>query len=242
MKSPGILKETAEVLKQTKERVLKLKSLSEKNKQKVLRLLDEAARNFEELSCDVVIDNVELAEFFHRKAVELKNNTYDKKIERLGEKEYVRDAERINRYSKAAPYDFSGKIKELNKVYKAYLYGLVPFFIISGIFGPAYAITALILVIPALLSLFSMKKRGSLGLMLAYAVIPIPLVMGALTIRYSIWALMNQQEVQRVAEALGKGIGFAQATLVLLLALSVLELTLLGYAAYGLYKHRHAFL
>ncbi|HIP75216.1 MAG TPA: alpha-glucosidase [Thermococcus paralvinellae] len=242
MKSPGILKETAEVLKQTKERVLKLKSLSEKNKQKVLRLLDEAARNFEELSGDVVIDNVELAEFFHRKAVELKNNTYDKKIERLGEKEYVRDAERINRYSKAAPYDFSGKIKELNKVYKAYLYGLVPFFIISGIFGPAYAITALILVIPALLSLFSMKKRGSLGLMLAYAVIPIPLVMGALTIRYSIWALMNQQEVQRVAEALGKGIGFAQATLVLLLALSVLELTLLGYAAYGLYKHRHAFL
>jgi len=242
VKSPGILKETAEVLKQTKERVLKLKSLSEKNKQKVLRLLDEAARNFEELSGDVVIDNVELAEFFHRKAVELKNNTYDKKIERLGEKEYVRDAERINRYSKAAPYDFSGKIKELNKVYKAYLYGLVPFFIISGIFGPAYAITALILVIPALLSLFSMKKRGSLGLMLAYAVIPIPLVMGALTIRYSIWALMNQQEVQRVAEALGKGIGFAQATLVLLLALSVLELTLLGYAAYGLYKHRHAFL
>jgi len=242
VKSPGILKETAEVLKQTKERVLKLKSLSEKNKQKVLRLLDEAARNFEELSGDVVIDNVELAEFFYRKAVELKNNTYDKKIERLGEKEYVRDAERINRYSKAAPYDFSGKIKELNKVYKAYLYGLVPFFIISGIFGPAYAITALILVIPALLSLFSMKKRGSLGLMLAYAVIPIPLVMGALTIRYSIWALMNQQEVQRVAEALGKGIGFAQATLVLLLALSVLELTLLGYAAYGLYKHRHAFL
>lgn len=242
MKSPGILKETAEVLRQTKERVLKLKSLSEKNKQKVLRLLDEAARNFEELSCDVVIDNVELAEFFHRKAVELKNNTYDKRIERLGEKEYVRDVERINRYSKAAPYDFSGKIKELNKVYKAYLYGLIPFFIISGVFGPAYAITALILVIPALLSLFSMKKRGSLGLMLAYAVIPIPLVMGALTIRYSIWALMNQQEVQKVAEALGKGIGFAQATLVLLLALSVLELTLLGYAAYGLYKHRHAFL
>ena len=242
MKSPGILKETAEVLRQTKERVLNLKSLSEKNKQKVLRLLDEAARNFEELSCDVVIDNVELAEFFHRKAVELKNNTYDKRIERLGEKEYVRDAERINRYSKAAPYDFAGKIKELNKVYKAYLYGLIPFFIISGIFGPAYAITALILVIPALLSLFSMKKRGSLGLMLAYAVIPIPLIMGALTIRYSIWALMSQQEVQRVAEALGKGIGFAQATLVLLLALSVLELTLLGYAAYGLYKHRHAFL
>ncbi|AHF79443.1 hypothetical protein [Thermococcus paralvinellae] len=242
MKSPGILKETAEVLRQTKERVLNLKALSEKNKQKVLRLLDEAARNFEELSSDVVIDNVELAEFFHRKAVELKNNTYDKRIERLGEKEYVRDVERINRYSKAAPYDFSGKIKELNKVYKAYLYGLVPFFIISGVFGPAYAITALILVIPALLSLFSMKKRGSLGLMLAYAVIPIPLIMGAMTIRYSIWALMNQQEVQKVAEALGKSIGFAQATLILLLVLSVLEFTLLSYAAYGLYKHRHAFL
>ncbi|ALM76437.1 hypothetical protein [Thermococcus barophilus] len=242
MKSLGILKETAEVLKQTKERVLNLKTLSEKNKQKVLRLLDEAARNFEELSADVVVDNVELAEFFHRRAVELKNNTYDKRIDRLGEKEYVRDVERINRYSKAAPYDFSGKIKELNKVYKAYLYGLVPFFIISGIFGPAYAITALILVIPALLSLFSMKKRGSLGLMLAYAVIPIPLVMGALTVRYSIWALMNQQEIQRIAEAIGKGVNFAYATVLLLLLLSVLELSLLGYAAYGLYKHRHAFL
>lgn len=242
MKSPGILKETAEVLRQTKEKVLNLKTLSEKNKQKVLRLLDEAARNFEELSADVVIDNVELAEFFHRRAVELKNNTYDKRIDRLGEKDYVRDVERINRYSKAAPYDFSGKIKELNKVYKAYLYGLIPFFIISGIFGPAYAITALILVIPALLSLFSMKKRGSLGLMLAYAVIPIPLVMGALTIRYSIWALTTPGELARIAEQMGKSIGFAQFAVIFLLVLGIIEVTLLGYAAYGLYKHRHAFL
>jgi len=242
MKSPEILRDVAQTIEDVEKRINSLKALSDKNKQKALRLLNEAKRNFLELSENVAVENEELANFFLKRAVRLKNNTNDKYIEKVGEKEFMKDVQAINKYSKAAPYDFAGEVKALHRAYRAFLFGMIPFYIVSGIFGPMYAFTALILIIPTLLAMLSLRKRGSLGLMLSFAVMPIPMVMGAFSIRYAIYALSNPEELARIAENLGRSISFAQGVVVLMGILGALSLVLLGYASYSLYKHRHAFL
>ena len=242
MKSAEILRDVAQTIEDVEKRINSLKSLSDKNKQKALRLLGEAKKNFLELSENVVTDNEELANFFLKRAVKLKNNTTDKYIEKMGEKEYMKEVSAINKYSKVAPYDFGGEINVLGKAYRAFLFGMIPFYVVSGIFGPMYAFTALILIIPTLLAMLSLRKRGSLGLMLAFAVMPIPMVMGAFSIRYSIYAFNNPEELARIAEAFGRSLSFAQGIVALIGLLGAASLILLGYASYMLYKHRHAFL
>jgi len=242
MKSEKVLREVVSVIDEIKARIDRLSVLKDKDKRKALVLLDEAKRNFTEVAENVVYDNEELANFFLKRATRLKNSTSDKTIEKIGVKEYMSMVSQLNRYSKVAPYDFSGKVKELQKAYRAFLFGMIPFYITSGIFGPMYAITALILVIPTLLAILSLRKRGSLGLMLAFAVMPIPMVMGAFSVRYMIYALTHQGEIQKIAEALGRSIMVAQLIVVAIGLLGLASLILLGYASYMLYKHRHAFL
>ncbi|ASJ08668.1 alpha-glucosidase [Thermococcus siculi] len=242
MKSAEILRDVAQTLEDVEKRINSLKSLSDKNKQKALRLLDEARRNFLDLADNLVNDNEELANFFLKRAVRLKNNTTDKYIEKMGQKEYMKDVDLMNRYSKVAPYDFAGEVKVLRRTYFAFLAGMVPFYIVSGIFGPMYAFTALILIIPTLLAMLSMRKRGKLGLMLGFAVMPIPMVMGAFSIRYAFYAFNNPEELAKIAEAFGRSIGFAQGVVATVGVLGAATLILLGYASYMLYKHRHAFL
>ncbi|WP_456367763.1 alpha-glucosidase [Thermococcus sp.] len=242
MKSEKILGDIIENIEEIERRVSSLKKLSDKNKRKALVLLNEAKNNFKKIRENLVVDNEELANFFLKKTVKLKNSTTDKFIERMGEKELMKEISLINRYSKAAPYDFSGEVKELRKGYRAFIFGLIPFYLLSGLYGPAFAVTALILVIPTLLAILGLRKRGSMGLMLAFAVIPIPLIMGAFSIRYGIYALTNEAELQKIAEALGKSLSFAQAVSVLMILLGASSVVLLSYATYLFYKHRHAFL
>jgi hypothetical protein len=242
MKSREILRDVAQTLEDVEKRINSLKNLSDKNKQKALRLLHEARENFLKLSETLAVDNEELANFFLKRAVRLKNNTTDKYIEKMGEKEYMKDVAAINKYSKVAPYDFAGEVKVLRRAYFAFLAGMIPFYIVSGIFGPMYAFTALILIIPTLLAMLSLRKRGNLGLMLSFAVMPIPMVMGAFSIRYAIYAFNDPTELSRIAEAFGRSISFAQGIVALIGVLGAATLILLGYASYMLYKHRHAFL
>jgi len=242
MRSPDILRDVAQTIDETKAKVPELRSLSDREKRKVLVLLEEAKENFLKVAEDVKVDNEELANFFLKRAVRLKNSTNDRAIERTGKKEYLKMVSQLNKYSKVAPYDFSGKVNELQKAYRAFLFGMIPFYIISGLFGPMYAITALILVIPTLLAVLSLRKRGSLGLMLAFAVIPIPMVMGAFSVRYAVYALSHPEELQKIAETFNRSLAFAQGVVVLIGILGLASLVLLSYAAYMLYKHRHAFL
>ena len=86
MKSPELLRETADVLEETEERIKKLTSLSPRRKQNALNKMREAKENFRKMAGEVVIDNEELAEFFLKRAVKLKNATNNKSIEKLGEK------------------------------------------------------------------------------------------------------------------------------------------------------------
>nr|ACJ03925.1 alpha-glucosidase [Thermococcus sp. HJ21] len=242
MKSAEILRDVAQTLEDVEKRINSLKNLSDKNKQKALRLIHEARENFFQLSNNLAVDNEELANFFLKRAVRLKNNTTDKYIDKMGEKEYMKEVALMNKYSKVAPYDFAGEVKVLHRAYFAFLAGMVPFYLISGIFGPVYAVTALILIIPTLLAMLSLRKRGSLGLMLSFAVMPIPMVMGAFSIRYAAYAFNNPDELARIAEAFGRSISFAQGVVITIGVLGAASLILLGYASYTLYKHRHAFL
>ncbi|MDI3474481.1 MAG: hypothetical protein PWQ79_1502 [Thermococcaceae archaeon] len=242
MKSPEILRETAEVLKETEERIKKLSSLSPKKKQRALEKIREARENFLKLAEEVVIDNEELANFFLKRATKLKNSTTDKAIEKLGEGEYMKDVEAMLRYSRAAPYDFAGELKHLNRAHKAYVWGMVSYFAVTAFLPTAFKITSLILVIPILLSLLSMKRRGYMGFLLAMSSIPIPMITGAIAARVYLEVLLSPEGIQEAAEGLGVSTTVATAVAGLMLVLGVASVLLLGYAAYMLYKHRHAFL
>jgi len=242
VKSIELLDQIVQVLKETEKKVEDLSSLSSKNKEKVLKMIREAAENFSALKEEVVIDNEKLASFFLKRATKLKNATNNKTVERLGEKEYVKDVRAILRYSKAAPYDFAGYMKYVNRAYKAYLWGLISFFIISGLFPLGFKFTSLLLLIPVLLSLLSLKKRGYTGLMLAFAVTPIPIITGAYAINYGIHAVGNPEEINAVAQAFGTSPGVAQVIIFLFLLLGLIDVVFLGYATYMFYKHRSAFL
>ncbi|HIH72002.1 MAG TPA: alpha-glucosidase [Thermococcaceae archaeon] len=242
MKSPELLRETAKVLEETEEKIKGLTSLSPKRKQIALKKIREAKENFRKIADDVVIDNEELANFFLKRAVKLKNSTNNKSIERLGEKEYLKDVEAMFRYSKAAPYDFAGLMKYVNRAYKAYVWGMISFFVVTAFLPVEFKITSLILLIPILLSLLSLRKRGYTGLMLAFAAIPIPLITGALAVRAYIDVFINPTALQEAAQGLGVSPTTAQIVAGVMVLFGIAELVLLSYAIYMFYKHRHAFL
>lgn len=242
MKSPEILRETAKVLEETEEKIKSLTALSPRRKQSALNKIREAKENFRKMANEVVIDNEELANFFLKRAVKLKNSTNDKSVEKLGEKEYMKSVEAMLKYSKAAPYDFAGYMKYVNRAYKAYVWGMVSFFVVTAFLPVEFKITSLILLIPILLSLLSLRKRGYTGLMLAFAAVPIPLITGALAVRAYMEVFISPSGLQEAAQGLGISPTTAQIVAGVMVLFGIAELLLLSYALYMFYKHRHAFL
>ncbi|WP_148882707.1 alpha-glucosidase [Thermococcus aciditolerans] len=244
MKSEKILLETADVLESTLEKIERLGSLSEKEKTKVKKSLEEAVENFREVASRVEKDNEELAEFFFKKAKELKLMSTDKAIEKEGKKNYLKAVNRTLLYSRSAEYDFvPKKLVELKRAYRKYIFGMTSFFILTGAYlNQFFAITALILAIPIILSMLSLQRRGYTGLLLAYASAPIPLVVGFNAIVYSLSVLRDPAKISEVAGHLGKSVSFAQGYLIFLVLLSAVEVYLIGSSLVELYKHRHAFL
>ncbi|NJE26933.1 alpha-glucosidase [Thermococcus sp. MV5] len=242
MKSPELLRETANVLEEIEEKIKKLTSLSPRKKQNALNKIQEAKENFRKMAGEVVIDNEELAEFFLKRAVRLKNATNNKSIEKLGEKEYMKDVEAMLRYSRAIPYDFAGYMKYVNRAYKAYVWGMISFFVVTAFLPVEFKITSLILLIPILLSLLSLRKRGHTGLMLAFAALPIPMITGALAVRAYLDVFISPTGLQEAAQGLGVSPSTAQVIAGAMILFGIAELMLLSYALYMFYKHRHAFL
>ncbi|MEO2152265.1 MAG: alpha-glucosidase [Thermococcus sp.] len=244
MKSTDILLDTAEVLESTLDRIDRLTVLTEKEKERVKAKIKEAAKNFRRLAEEVEKDNEELAEFFYKKAKEFKLMSTDKAIEREGKKNYLRLADRILLYSRSAEYDFKPeKLAELKKVYRRYLFGMTAFFVLTGFYLNQFlAITALILAIPIILSMLSLQRRGYLGLLLAYSAIPIPIIVGVMALRSSIYNLVTPEKITEIMAKTHWSAETVKAYLVFLMLLSAVELYLIGSAIIGLYKHRHAFL
>jgi hypothetical protein len=244
VKSPGVLRDTAEVLESTLSRVDRLTVISEKEKAKVKKLLKEAAEEFRAVSEKVKKDNTQLAEFFYKKATQLKTESVDKNIEKSGKKSYIQAVKRMNLYSKSAIYDFDpDKLKELKKSYRTYIFGMTSFFILAGIYmSQIMAITALILAIPIVLSMLSLQKRGYMGLLLAFSAVPIPILQGVMALTYGLRAIENPELVSKIAQTMGKSTSFVHGYLVVMIVLSAVELYLIITGIYMLYKHRHAFL
>ncbi|AFK22788.1 putative Alpha glucosidase [Pyrococcus sp. ST04] len=222
----------------------KVKILDPKKKEKAIKLLNEASENFLKLSGEVEKDNVEMAEFLRKRSVEIKNNTSDRVIQRIGEKKYLKDIERMNLYSKTAFYDFKPTmLKKLKKAYRMFIYGMALYFVLAGLSTrPELAITALILAIPAILSMLSLQRRGYTGLMLAYAVAPIPIIQSAMLVRMFYSVVTNPEAIKKAAELLGKSESFVVAYSYIVIILSIVDFVLLTYGIYALTKHRHAFL
>ncbi|AEC52870.1 hypothetical protein PNA2_1956 [Pyrococcus sp. NA2] len=244
MKSPEILKEVSENLKRASEKLGRVKVLENKKKEKAMKLLNEASENFLRLSSEVEVDNVEMAEFLRKRSVEIKNNSTDRAIERIGEKEYMKSVEKMNLYSKTAFYDFKrSMLMELKKFYRAFIFGMALYFVLSGLSTrPEFAMTALILAIPSILAMLSLQRRGYTGLMLAYAVSPIPIIQSAILIRMFHAVVTNPEAIRKAAEALGKSEEFIVLYSYAVIILSFLDFALLSYGLYGLSKHRYAFL
>ncbi len=244
MKSPGILEDTAEVLETTVPRVERLTVLSEREKRKIVSLIKEAAENFRNLARNVKKDNVQLAEFFLKKAKEFKVMSTDKGVEKEGKKKYIERAKKLNLYSKSAVYDFDpDMLKALKRAYRTYLFGMTAFFLLVGIYmSQIMAVTALILAIPTVLSMLSLQRRGYLGLLLAYSTVPIPIIQGAMGLTYGLKQLTTPGAIEKIAGMISKSPGFVKGWLIAMVILSAVELYLILYGSYLLYKHRHAFL
>jgi len=205
---------------------------------RLLNKILEAQKNFERLSKEATINNERLAKFLLGKARDLLkkcNSGADYKT-------LKEDVDTILRYSRAAFYDFTNKWDEIRRAYRAYIAGMIPYFIISGFFGMAYAITALIIFFPAIFGITGIKRRSYMGFMLSLFAIPMPLVVGALAVRYGIYVIEHPEEIEGAAASLGVSLMTAKFLVTLLPVLGGVELVLLLVALYYLYKNRHAFL
>lgn len=244
MKSKNVLLETVDVLESILEKIDRLESLTEKEKIRVKKSLKESAENFRELVPKIEKDNGELAEFFLKKAKELKSTSTDRNIEKEGKKNYMKAVNKILLYSRSAKYDFiPGMLAELKRAYRKYIFGMTSFFVLTGVYlNQFFAITALILAIPIILSMLSLQRRGYTGLLLAYASAPIPIVVGFNAVVYSLRALRDPNQLSVIAGHLGKSLSFAQGYLLFILLLAAVEIYLLSVGLFELYKHRHAFL
>jgi len=242
VKSTEIFKEIAETLENVEERIERLKLLNPKDKEKAAKKIKEAKKNFLELSNESTVENEKLADFFLRRAILLKNSTTDKNIEKIGEKSYMQSVDEILKFSRLAMYEFTDRIKEVFKGYRIYALGMIFFFMLSGLLPATLKVVTLFLLIPVLLSLWTLKKRRYLALMSAFILIPLPIIIGILTIGNGVHAITNPAMLQEIAESMAKSLTFVRALLILTIVLGALEVVLLSYAAYELYKHRHAFL
>ena len=242
MKSTEIFKEIVETLEKVEGRIERLELLTPKDKEKAVRKIKEAKMNFLELSKESTVENEELADFFLKRAMILKTSTTDKNIEKIGKKSYMRSVDEILKFSRVAMYEFTDRIKEVLKGYRIYALGMMFFFMLCGVLPASFKVVTLFLLIPVLLSLWTLKKRRYLALMTVFILIPLPIIIGIMAIGNSVYTVTNPAILQEIAESMTKSLTFVKALFILTIVLGALEVALLSYAAYMLYKHRHAFL
>lgn len=135
MKSRDIFLEIVEVFEFIFDKIDRFKVFLEKEKEVVKIKLKNVVVNFKKLVEEVEKDNEELVEFFLKKVKELKLVSVDKKIEEMGKKEYLKLVNRIEFYFCLVEYDFKlEKFVELKRVYCKYIFGMMLFFILMGIY------------------------------------------------------------------------------------------------------------
>ncbi|MEM0341425.1 MAG: alpha-glucosidase [Desulfurococcus sp.] len=169
----------------TLETSLSLKQLSDP---RLKRKIEEAIESLKLTLREISVDNIELARFISAKARETVSKiSASKELTR----EIIEDLEKLVKWCKTIPYDFTDRIKYVRKGYRYYLYGMILFFILAGTYTQIYAVSALLIALPSLMAVYFMRRRRSMGLMLAYASTPLPLVIFSWMIGYVVRALSS---------------------------------------------------
>ncbi|ADV64640.1 hypothetical protein [Desulfurococcus mucosus] len=214
MESTILLNDAADALR----RMLASRRLSDP---RLRRRLEEALASLESAGREITVDNVELARLINKKARDLASRVLEASGEGLPG-DLVKELDTLVKWCKMAPYDFTDRIRLVRKGYRYYLTGMILFFILAGTFAQAYAVSALMLALPALMAMSMMKKRRSTGLMLAYASMPLPLVIFTWILGYAVYAFTNPAEASVLAGEYGLPAGLVYFILALYLAGSVI--------------------
>lgn len=220
----------------TLETSLSLKQLSDP---RLKRKIEEAIESLKLTLREISVDNIELARFISAKARETVSKiSASKELTR----EIIEDLEKLVKWCKTIPYDFTDRIKYVRKGYRYYLYGMILFFILAGTYTQIYAVSALLIALPSLMAVYFMRRRRSMGLMLAYASTPLPLVIFSWMIGYVVRALPDPGEINYLAGVYGLPVETVYMILLLYLMGSLAGLLFLSTAIYILYKNRDAFI
>ena len=218
------------------------KKLPREYSNRVLTTLNDIKNRVELIMREISIDNVELAKFLKKELFDLHGKLEASTRSPEKKKETLEYLAKLRKHFYTAVYDFTDRFKYVRRAYRAYLLGMALYYIISGIFGTAYAITALILIIPVILAMGNIRKRRAISLTYIYVTTPMPLIIGALTIRYGLYALSDEQEIARIINELGVSVDMAYIIITLLLITGFTILALIIYAIIELYRNRAAFI
>ncbi|MEM1705212.1 MAG: alpha-glucosidase [Thermosphaera sp.] len=220
-----------------------LKRIEDNRKVKELKLskdFDEAVKSIEYSMQRLVTDNVEFARSLKQKSSEL-----ILKIESIKEaaipKSLSDELKLFLKYCKMSVYEFTDKIKDVRKAYRAYLWGMITFLVLGGTYRMEFAVSAIVLAFPIILAMGGLRRRRSMGLMLAYATIPLPLVIFVMILTYALYAVTRVEEVGFIASAYGVSLETAFLILTIVLIASASGLILLSYSLKKLVENRHAF-
>lgn len=204
------------------------------------KAFDEARKALEYSIQNMLRDNLDYAKSLHSKSLELIRKVESTSQEPI-HKEVIEELKLFLKYCRMSVYEFTDKIREVRRAYRAYLWGMIIFLILGGTYRMEFAISAIVLVFPIILAMGGLRRRSSMGLMLAYATIPLPLVIFVMILSYAAYAITDPEEVSSIASAYGVSLETAFALIVLVTIGSAAGLGLLLYALKKLVDHRYAF-
>lgn len=209
--------------------------------ERLKRQLEKAENKLDYVVKNLKYDNIDLAKLVRDKASEVYSKISSTRTRELP-KEAVDELKRLIKWCGLAVYDFTDKINDVKRAYRAFIWGMIIFFILGGSFNQPFAISALLLALPAIMAMSFLKKRRVTGYILALTTIPLPLVIFVNIVFYSVYALTNPSELSNTASQLGMGVAEFTILLSLVLIGGLAGLILLTYAVATLYKTRDAYI
>ncbi|WP_448579391.1 alpha-glucosidase [Thermosphaera sp.] len=234
MDSTTYLREVLENLDKLREnkRIKDLKKL-EKDFVQAKEALEYSIRN-------IVRQNIEYARSLRGKSFEVLSE-----IESLKQafipKSLLDNLKLFLKYCRMSVYEFTDKIKEVRKAYRSYLWGMIIFLLLGGTYRMEFAVSAIVLAFPIILAMGGLRRRRTMGLMLAYATMPLPMVIFVMMLTYAVYAFNNPEEISFIASAYGVSMETAYLLVALVSLGSFIGLILLSYALKKLVENRYAF-
>ena len=146
----------------------------------------------------------------------------------------------FSRVAKAMKYRFTPLRSKLVLAYRLYLAGMITFFAIASFLGRPYLLPAILIIVPFLLALNYLRSLKSSGMLLAIASVPLPIVLGIITVNYCIH-LLTHSSVSDVASRLHVAPSLATALVIGSLVAGLITSICLPIATYLFIRFRYAF-